>query len=213
MNQPVVLQAFGVGDAVFVVFLVVSLISWIANQMNAGKKQPRGGAPKRPGPQRNKQIQREIDRFLREAAGQNPRREVDVDEIEIVDSPRRRPPAKRKSVERSRSATASRRQKSSKGVRPGQELAARHLEPAVAAEHPPQTRVASEHLPHDVDKSVTDHLGVFAAQQPTGEQASQRRRTQAADIVSELRSTQGMRSAVIMQEILQRPRALRRRTP
>ena len=70
---------------------------------------------------------------------------------------------------------------------------------------------ASQNLPHAVDQAVSQHLGVFAADMSS---ASGPGRTQAripaAALLLALRSPDGVRQAVMMQEILQRPRALRR---
>lgn len=217
MNFPLVLAA-DFGGIIFLLFALVSFISWVINQAKGAQRVPPPRRPNQPGPQRNPQVQREIERFLREAGGQQrPQKPVvEVDDIEIVEAPRsRRPPAKRKLVEKPRPA----QRPSSPGAkpaadRPGQRLSDRHLAPstpsAVASEHLPQ-RVAAEQLPHDVARSVSEHLGVFAAGAAAGV-TSRKQKGSSAAFLTELRSPRGIRAAIVMQEILQRPRALRRRT-
>ncbi|MBL8850207.1 MAG: hypothetical protein JNG89_11010 [Planctomycetaceae bacterium] len=213
------LLAFDFGGVIFLLFALLSFISWIVNQAKGAKQNPPPRRPQQP-VQRNPQVQREIERFLREAGGQQQRPDrpiVDADEIEIVQSPSgRRPPTKRRKVEKPRPSPGARSAtplpSSAAADRPGQRLADRHLaaapKSAVASEHLSQ-RVAAEHLPDDVSKSVSQHLGVFAAAQPTG--TGRNRRSVSADFLNTIRTPDGMRTAFIMQEILQRPRTLRRR--
>jgi hypothetical protein len=216
MNQQLLLLAIDPGGVIFLIFAFVSFVSWLVNQLNGAKGKPQPRPQNRPGPRaQNPQIQREIDRFLREAAGQKPRPEVKGNEIEIVQAPQgRRPPAARKVVERPRpAAPRPAAVRPAAPARPGQELASRHLATAgpsaVAREHL-ESRVAAEHLPRDVARSVSAHLGVFAAVQSPAGQAAERQRAASAELIAALRSKQGIRSAIIMQEILKRPRALRR---
>lgn len=221
MTPAPTILAFDLGSGLFIVFALISLVSWIRNQANAGQAAAPPRRPMQPGPPRNPQIQREIDRFLREAAGQANKPLVKAEEIEIVEAPPgRRPPARRKVVEKPRPAAGAkptaipRPSATAAPSRPGQDLAKRHLAQApqstVVSEHLPG-RVAAEHLSRDVDKSVAAHLGKFTAADVRSTRTTVARRP--AAFLAELRTRRGMRAAVIMQEILQRPRALRRRTP
>lgn len=220
MHHPFAILAIDVGTVMFFIFAAISFISWVANQANANKPVPPARKPNAPGqPQRNPQVQREIDRFLREAAGKQRGQMVDADEIEVVrtESPRR-PPPKRKVVEKPKPAAAARKpgsvgQPLAQSARPGEEFAARHLaskpQSAVASEHLPQSKAAAQPS-NEVAKSVSAHLGVFAAAglssaSPKG--PSRRRAT--TSLLKQLRTPQGMRSAIVMQEIMKRPRALR----
>jgi hypothetical protein len=73
------------------------------------------------------------------------------------------------------------------------------------------------HLAHDVDQHVTQHLGAFSAGMPTSSgrmaQSETRRRSnpRTAALLTALRTPAGARNAVLMQEILGRPRGLRSR--
>ena len=72
------------------------------------------------------------------------------------------------------------------------------------------------YLPRDVDQEVSQHLGTFAAQTSAAGGAStdstERRRSvvSASELLQELRSPGGVRRAIMMREILERPLALRR---
>jgi hypothetical protein len=76
-----------------------------------------------------------------------------------------------------------------------------------------------QHLPHKVAQEVSQHLGAFAALSggpgaPPGAGAAGRgAAAPALALLAELRSPAGVRRAIVMQEILQRPLALRRRRP
>ena len=68
-----------------------------------------------------------------------------------------------------------------------------------------------EHLSHDVDKSVMQHLGTFGGREPR--QAAKPRQDMLAGpsaIVELLKSRHGIRQAVILSEILSRPKTRRR---
>ena len=217
-------------NIVLVAFVAVAFVTWIINQISAHNKP----AARKPGPRparpRNDRIQQEIDQFIQEAAGRRPaRRDVlAADEIEIVDAPARgRRPAPRRSAAGAPRPSAPARTPVG-GQRPGQAAAQRRLTGseqlgAGLNEHlrtHMDNRVGAEvqqHLPHNVDQQVSQHLGAFAAQggglgAPLTEGSTGRRAaTPALVLLAELRSPGGVRQAIMMQEVLQRPLALRRK--
>jgi hypothetical protein len=71
-------------------------------------------------------------------------------------------------------------------------------------------------LPHAVDQAVASHLGAFSGQltgtpqEPIGS-APRGAESLAASMLVELQTPAGVQKAIIMQEVLQRPLALRRR--
>ena len=84
------------------IFAASSFVVWIVNQINAAQGKKAGGArPRQPARRkRPSHVQREIDRFIREATGKNQQGDVvGVDEIEIVDEPQRRRPPSRSAPE------------------------------------------------------------------------------------------------------------------
>lgn len=228
MPVPQPLLAFDLRFAIFLAFIAISIISWIMNQVKAN--QPPPAAPRKPPPAprpRNDRIQQEIDTFLKEATGRRaPPQRVEVleaDDIEIVGSPAaapaRRPPQ--------RKPTAARRPVAppppiAAPQRPGQELAGRQLTSSSPIAQPRSRmdeRVAAQsaqNLPHSVDQSVARHLGVFAAESSTSTGTQARsgtriaRNSPAVSLLAALRTPAGVQQAVMMQEILQKPRALRR---
>lgn len=222
MPVPQPLLAFDLRFAIFLAFIVISIISWIMNQVKANQP-PQAQRRPQPAPRpRNDRIQQEIDQFLKEASGRRPppqRGEVlDADDIEIVSSPspsRRSPPRRTPPAQRPPAPVPAQR-------RPGEDLAGRHLAPTAPQATPRSRmdeRVAAQsalHLPHSVDQSVAKNLGVFAAEASTssGSQAHLGTRiswhSPAATLLTALRSPGGVQQAVMMQELLQKPRALRR---
>lgn len=93
--------------------------------------------------------------------------------------------------------------------RPGEQLSARHVQSSIGAS-------VQRDLPHQVDLAVSSHLGNFNAEGTTsqGQQAradtTSRRVAPAAALVQLLRSPEGVRQAVLLNEILKRPRILDR---
>lgn len=73
-----------------------------------------------------------------------------------------------------------------------------------------------QHLPHLVSQGVTQHLGDFTADdRDTRSDVTPVVRSRAAvqdatGLIASLREPAGMRKAIILQEILAKPRALRR---
>ena len=220
------LLAFDLRFAIFLAFIVISIISWIMNQVKAN--QPPQAAPRKPPPAprpRNDRIQQEIDTFLKEATGRRapPQRVevLDADDIEIVGSPApaRRPPQRKPTTAKRPAAPPP---PIAAPQRPGQNLAGRQLTSSSPIAQPRSRmdeRVAAQsaqNLPHSVDQSVARHLGVFAAEASlsTGSQAQSgtriARHSPAVSLLAALRTPAGVQQAVMMQEILQKPRALRR---
>ena len=202
---------------IVVAFIVISFIGWVINQVNAQNKPPaRRGRPQRG----NRRVQEEIDDFLREATGNRKPggRVLSADEIEIVDeSQARRPPPRRPAPTR-----PSTRQK------PGSNVSNRHLsgheELGSSVRDHVRTHMdervsagAEEHLAHDVDQHVSQHLGAFSAGMPTSSgrtaqsETRRRRNPRTTALLAALRTPVGVRNAVLMQEILGRPRSLRNR--
>jgi hypothetical protein len=225
-------QGGGLGCPMMVVALAaVAFVTWVVNQISAQNKAAARKAGPRPARPRNDRIQQEIDQFIQEAAGRRPpRKEVlSADEIEIVSPPAagRRAPARRAAPPATRPVRPAAPSPAAP-ARPGQAAAQRHLSGpeqlgAGLTDHVRthmDHRVGAEvqqHLPHKVDLEVNQHLGAFAAQsagrpsQPMEVAGVRRDATPALLLLGDLRSPGGVRRAIMMQEILQRPRALRHR--
>lgn len=232
--MPALLADFGGFFAIL--FLLISFIGWIINMINAQNPPP---APNR-GPQRrprarDSKVQNEIEQFLQEAMGNKQRarqEEVPADEIEVVEAapPRRQPPRRKprpagsgqRTVERSVVDPAA----SSERSRPGTAMAGRHLAPAElgssVATHVQEhmrdrlAQETSQHLPAAVPQTlvaqrelaaVRDTRTAAAARPLFGAVATV---SDATGLIGELRSPAGVRKAIVLQEILARPRALRK---
>jgi hypothetical protein len=109
--------------------------------------------------------------------------------------------------------------------RPGDGLAKRHIQPTVTEQElvrhlqttlgPRVAAAVEKDLPHLVNQSVSSHLGTFAAAEATstGEAAMAdtltKRASPASKILMLMRSRQGVRDAILLNELLSKPKALR----
>lgn len=204
-------------EFIAVVFIVISFIVWIINQVNAQNKPP-ARRPQRAAPQRaDRRVQNEIDDFLREATGgRRPGgRVLSADEIEIVEerpAPRRPAPARPPRRQAPGSGVATRHLSGQDQLGSSiRDHVRTHMDQRVGAG-------AEEHLPHAVDQLVSQHLGAFSADTGTstgrtGQSETRRRaRVRAAAFQAAFRTPAGARTAILMQEILSRPRSLRGRS-
>lgn len=105
-------------------------------------------------------------------------------------------------------------------------MASRHITPSAVGssvtthvQDHMQERVrqeADQHLPHAVDQTVSQHLGDFTADDHDPRQTVKPVVRSRADIpdptglIAQLHQPAGMRKAIVLQEILSRPRALRK---
>jgi hypothetical protein len=221
-----------IGGIFAIVFLLISFIGWIINMINAQNPPP---APNR-GPQRrprarDRKVQNEIEQFLQEAMGNKDARrdEASDDEIEVVEvAPQKRPPPPRRPP-RPVAQSSSRplvEQSPQDRPRPAGGATSRPFTPSTlgssVASHVKDhmrervTQETSQHLPHAVNQNVTQHLGEFLAGSRDNRQGvtpvfrSHANIPNPAGLIAELRTSGGMRKAIVLQEILARPRVLRK---
>jgi len=234
--MPALLADFGGFFAIL--FLLISFIGWIINMINAQNPPPAPNrGPQRRPRARDSKVQNEIEQFLQEAMGNKQRgrqEEVPADEIEVVEAapPRRQAPRRKprpvvsgqRPVERSVIDPAT---SSPERSRPGTGMATR-LAPAELGsglsahvqDHMRErvTQETSQHLPAAVSQTVGQHLGEFAAAARDTRTATAARPlfgavatlSDATGLIGELRKPAGVRKAIVLQEILARPRALRK---
>jgi len=222
-----------------VLFLLISFVGWIINMINAQNPPPAPNrGPQRRPRAKDRKVQNEIEQFLQEAMGNKNARaeegEVPADEIEVVETgvperpaPRRRPraaakPTASRQPQPQRTATAEQ-----KAPKPGKGVASRHLAPnetlgggvmSHVTDHMRErvSRETQTHLPHAVNQTVTQHLGEFTADDRDTRSTVKpvhRSRANIVDptaLIADLRKPDGMRKAVILQEILAKPRGLRK---
>lgn len=223
--HPVVAAA---GSVVSILFLVIAFVSWLWNVFNGNQKPVGGGRVQVGGGQRgDKDLQVEINRFLKNVMGQKGGQGEDLEVLVAAeDEPRRRPrgknrakrPAARESgsIEDSTAAFS--------GPRPGGRISQRkgpgsttlgsgvrqHL-----AEHMQEGRVvqqAQTHLAHGVAEKVEQDLGSFtAADAPTAASVTAARAQVTVNEVSRLmRDPAGLKQAFVLSLILKRPSLGRR---
>lgn len=201
LPQPVL--AVEIGVLVFVVFVIIGIIKAIL-QAAGGQ----AGAGKRALAPRQDRLKDEIENFLREAGGKKrpaePPREVVAEAPPARPQraqplpPQRRPP-RRPAVKRPALTSPP----------PGRDLETRHLERGVQLGEGVRGHLG-QYMEERVAGTVQQHLGSTeegrhaAAQFPRPGQAA------AHPLLSLLRSPEGMRQAIVLNEILTRPSQRRR---
>ena len=228
-----------IGGLFAIGFLLISFVGWVVNLINAQNPPPAPNRGPQVRPQaRDRKVQNEIERFLQEAMGNKPapRREetageeIAADEIEVLaPGPQRRPPQQPPAAT-PRPVAAPQVQAPKpppKLQRPGSGVGSRHMMPSaelgvgVASHVHDHMREhvgleSNQHLPHSVNQGISDHLGTFtAALNDTRKDVKPHYRSRAntADptgLIADLRRSEGMRKAILLQEILAKPRALRK---
>ena len=218
MIPQLVLLAADIGDLVTVVIAIfialASFISFLKDKLQKAKAQDVGQPV---APRRDRSLQGEIDRFLQEVSGKSTER-AQAEPIEIVEI---EPSAARRDPD-SQSAGSSRSSAAPPHRSPGSGIAERKLPGSTnlgssvrehVSQHMQSGRVAhlvEEHLSHDVDKSVMQHLGTFGDRKLRQAKPRQDVSGGPGAIVNLLKSRHGIRQAVILSEILSRPKTRRR---
>ena len=218
-----------------IVFFLVAFVGWVINlvNQNQGKGNNQRG-PRRPRPagERKRDVQGEIDEFLTQSRRRkSTTTTTGSDDIEVVSTPkqRRRPPRRRKSRQEiweeqtgkaNQPAPPTPKPEKPKS-RPGQTIASRHLESKTKKKDKPKKQLShinervEQDLPHSVDASVSSHLQTFsaAAKTSTGQigilSTTRNAQTKAGIVGKLLKSKDGIRNAIILNEILSPPRSMR----
>lgn len=193
--------AAGFDIVITIIIIVVSLIGWLVNlaQEQAKKTPHRGPArPRRgPGKRRPDHFQQEIDQFLQEVGGKAPRRrrETPVDiEVVLEEEPAARPARRRKL------STLEDRHVSSSPVGEG---VVRHVQTHM------RKRIEEE-VRHDFEGSleVVEEPEKLTTTEAAGTPGRwrEKRIVRPREIVEMLRDPLGIQKAVVVNEILKRPR-------
>ena len=209
MTPSFIVLALGEGVILGIV-LIISLISWIVNLVQgANKPKPKPGNRPRPN-----QGQSELERFLKEVVGGKPEPEPEKKRPAppkparpvVEKKPKPKPQAQRP-VTPPRPAAAD---------RPGARLAQTHLAATTMGDGV-RNHVSSHLEPHNVDAKVK--RDVESAVQRDIDDAVRRdigsdRTTSASQrpihpLIQVLRNPEGVRQAVMMTEILNRPKSMR----
>jgi hypothetical protein len=233
------LAAGGLETLIGVAFVVISLISWLTNYLNARAKpngpNNRAARPQRP---RSERIQSEIEQFMREQVRRQEGEAPAVQRPQPQPAPRPQPPARplpqrrpqpasrgpaprpvaRKPAEPLQRQPINQSAQQSPAIRPGEEFSHRK---SITSEGLGQG--LREHLKTAMVERVQAEAQVYLGSGVSNEvtrhlgtfAASQpapaaTAPSAAQGLAADLRSREGMRRALIAQTILERPAALRR---
>ncbi len=225
--------------AVLVIMIISGIVNFIKQKREAAdNNNAPANRPKRPV---QKDLRNEIEQFLNEVRGDAPKQkppqppsrdfaevvEDDFDDeddfIEVVadeEIQRRTVPPRTvaPSFEQRRTVTKS-------GDSPRQPLSEHHLRDehkfeSTVGKHVSQymregkvSQHVSEHLSHDINKSVTSHLGSFEKEAPTWQEYDVPSESDASqELLALLRSPGGIRQAILVNEVLSRPLGLRNKS-
>ena len=195
---------------IFIVFVVISVIRAISKAANEQGAAQRQRDIRNANPDRKRKVQSEIEAFLNEVTGDN---EADSAQQrrEALERRKRREQAKRKQFEKEE-----RRRRQAAAAKKAEEKTRRPFGSGIS-DHVDQyiNKHVEEYVDNDVNEyveativdSVEEHLG----DRPDTSPVSQVSRTEAAEaVVKLLKDPKGVRNAILVNEILSRPAALRR---
>lgn len=181
-----------------IIFFIIAFMGFISNltkqnQEAQRRQQRRGGGDAR------EQMQDEIDAFLKESrrSQKSTQRDdfVPDNEIEVLEAPRRRPPRQRK---RTRQRTS--QQKNKKAT------------PEPVTPVPVAEALEDRHIYASFDGQEMPHLQTGLGQPAQVAQIARRGKSSGAKeaVVAMVRSGTGIRNAILVNEILSKPAALRK---
>ena len=203
------------GGIVFVIVLIISVISWIVNLVQGNKPNGKPGNRPRPG----NQGQSELEKFLQQVVGNKPEPEPEKKRPAAAPKPARATGGEKKggkSKPQSQRPAAS--QRPAPADRPGARLSQTHLTPTTVGDG--VRGLGSSPLePRNVDGLVIQNVGA-TVQRDIGDAVRRdigvdgtllvvAQRAPVHPLIQALRNPQGIRQAIMMSEILNRPKSLR----
>ncbi|MEZ6057142.1 MAG: hypothetical protein R3C01_10595 [Planctomycetaceae bacterium] len=234
--SPSTLLAADPGGIVGIIFFVIAIIGWISNfisgQKEAADRKQRQKANPRVARNRDAKVQEELDAFLKEATGEQQTWrnkavpiEVSLDDIEVIETPTRKPPAARQQPQQQKAKPTPQAQRKPQSTRtpnpvsrtaPGAPSGPRPvsaIQLTGSASHLASNvnQHVEEHLKRQVSQSVHEHLGDFTATGKNSVTGSGQldtryhRPSPGTIMMQKIRSEYGMRAAVVMSEILSPP--------
>lgn len=223
------LLAVDVGGLIAIAFMVISFIGWLSNLINGTQKPgQRPAQPQRPRPPQNRRLRDEIEAFMREAQGQ-PKPQPPKAEVLAAEDVMLGPGGQRTSSKKPKGPKPARKPAppAAASVRsaPGQEVARRQVETSALGQSVQQhvsqhmvervAAIASRDVEPTVDDSVAAHFSPFSGDSTTagGKAPGARSVAPAAELLKLLRTSQGVRQAFVLGEILNPPVSLRRHRP
>jgi hypothetical protein len=213
---PLVLAAPDIGNYIWLAVIVLSFLSWLVKLIKGQDVQ--GGAPAAPPrrvPPADKPLRSEIEVFLQELTQTQPKvvRKADA----APQPPPRKPPNKKGDKQR-KAKPAETVAKATQRQKPGSSFVQQHIPTSQLGQglrtHLDQymapdrvTAEAQHHIGHRIEAAVKQDLGQIAADGAT------RAAPVAHPLLATLMQPGGMRQALVLNEILQKPAALRRGGP
>jgi len=208
MSAPLVIADIEIGQLIGLAVVVISFLSWFVKQLKGGDA-PGGQAPPAR-PPADKPLRSEIEVFLKELTkGEEPKRRPQQ-------PPQRKPaPAKAKTEKARKPRPPEPAPQSGSRKRPGSQLEQKHLATSQLGqglrshlnEYMTQDRVTAEaqqFIGDRVDQAVEKDLGQMTA-------AAIPRSKSQHPLLALLAQPGGVRQALIMNELLQKPTALRKK--
>jgi len=228
---PTPLLADGIGTVFFILFLLFSIISAIKNAITGDKKAqpaPRGrqrGAQQARGGKRAR-LQDEIEMFLEEVSGEKQQRGPQARGVQREPTPAQPVLFEEVAQQRQQNKPAQKKQHSvstlakKRGIRKKQRESRKEQFGSKirqhAEEHIGRDRIdehVDEHLTHAVNEAVQEHLGKrFSADEIrlSGREKSEKSSPLAEEIFQLFQTPAGVRQAILLNEVLSRPIALRK---
>lgn len=195
------------GSIVFVIVLVISVISWLVNLVQGNN--PKGVKPKqRPRPD---QGQSDLEKFLQEVVGNKPQPQQEKPRPPKPPRPQGQKKAKSKSPAQQRPAAV---QAPVAMERPGARMQQTHLATAGLGDHFRNSSIDQRSIDSvvkkDIDGTVRRDID-DAVQRDIGADGtlSSIQRAPVHPLIHAMRSPGGVRQAIVMAEILGRPKSLR----
>lgn len=214
------LAGIDIGTFIFVVMLMISFLGWVVNLINGSQKPAApGNRPRQPPRPRDERLQSEIEIFLQETERKTaPQREPARQAAPRRPQPPRPPQPRREPPKPQRLEPQTKAPPSRPAAPPAAVLPSEAARPSLSTlGQSERIKVQTEpQLPHLAGQVGAQQIGHLTTNMPlgtlTGSGVGMAIPTTgaAAGVVRLLREPGGVRQAVLMNEILQRPKALRK---
>ena len=205
MPEPIL--AIGISQIIGLVIFTVSVLSWFVNLVQGDKPK---GAP-RPKNRPRDPVQSELEKFLQEVVGGKGQPEKKRPTPPPVPQQKQPRAANEKKGGKSKSQQQRPAKTETASQRPGERAAASHLQMSALGQgvrshlhdHMEPNRIGAA-VQQDIDAAVRKDLG------PTAASDAIVRAGNIHPLAKALRDPQGVRQAILLNEILSRPKSLRR---
>ena len=205
MPEPIL--AIGISQIIGLVIFTVSVLSWFVNLVQGDKPK---GAP-RPKNRPRDPVQSELEKFLQEVVGGKGQPEKKRPNPPPVPQQKQPRAANEKKGGKSKSQQPRPTKTETASQRPGERAAASHLQTSALGQgvrshlrdHMEPNRIGAA-VQQDIDSAVRNDLGSDATSDAV------HRAGNIHPLAKALRDPQGVRQAILLNEILSRPKSLRR---